>query len=66
MVVKVTDIVQNDSLQVFTPTEKLESAAVLNLIFCQIVQDVFSNTCIRIAKEERMRTKSMLGRFQPA
>ncbi len=50
--------------QIFTPTERIENPLLVNLVFCQIVQDVFSKACIRINKDDRMRMKSYLGKDQ--
>ena len=49
--------------QIFTPTERIENPLVINLVFCQIVQDVYSKACIRIGKDDRMRMKSFLGKW---
>jgi hypothetical protein len=35
---------------------------VLHLIYCQVVQDVYSNACIRINKDQRVKMRSMLGK----
>ncbi len=50
--------------QIFTPTERIENPLLVNLVFCQIVQDVFSKACIRINKDDRMRMKGYLGKDQ--
>jgi len=47
--------------EVFSPTEKLDNAALVNLIFCQIVQDVFAPSCIRISKDDTQRMRNMLN-----
>ncbi|XP_070579495.1 unconventional myosin-XV-like isoform X12 [Ptychodera flava] len=46
--------------EVFTPSEKLENPTLLHLIFCQVVQDVLGNSCIRISKEEKRRMREVL------
>lgn len=47
--------------QVFTPTERIDNPLLITLVFCQVVQDVFSPACVRISKHDRMRIKSFLG-----
>ena len=47
--------------QMFTPTEKLENPLVINLIFYQLVQDVFAHVCLRIAGDQRSRMRSKMG-----
>ena len=47
------------SLQLFTPTETIDNQAVIDLIFCQIVADVFSAS-MRIEKQDRMRMLSIM------
>lgn len=46
--------------EVFWPSERLENPTVLYLIYCQVVQDVYNNACIRINKDQRVKMKSML------
>ncbi|ELU02236.1 hypothetical protein CAPTEDRAFT_227847 [Capitella teleta] len=46
--------------EVFTPTEQIENPAVLNLIFAQVVMDVFATACLRIRKEDRLKMRSTL------
>ena len=53
-------------LQVFWPSERLENTTVLHLIYCQVVQDVYNNACVRISKDQRVKMKSMLGKFLTA
>ena len=47
----------------FTPTEKIENPAILNLIFAQVVMDVYASTCLRISKEDKVKMKGMLGKW---
>ena len=51
-------------LQVFMPGERLENSLALHLVFCQVVQDVYNNGCIRINKEDRIKMRGMLGAFK--
>ncbi|KAK7507605.1 hypothetical protein BaRGS_00001540, partial [Batillaria attramentaria] len=46
--------------EVFWPSERLENSTVLHLIYCQVVQDVYSNACVRISKDQRVKMRSML------
>ncbi|KAG1658544.1 putative ATP-dependent RNA helicase DDX5 [Nymphon striatum] len=49
--------------EVFSPLERVENPLSLHLIFCQIVQDVYSNRCIRIGKEDRRKMKQILDGY---
>ena len=44
------------------PGERLENSLALHLVFCQVVQDVYNNGCIRINKEDRIKMRGMLGK----
>lgn len=57
----IASISTNLLLQVFSPREKLDYAAILNLVFCQVVRDVFNSGCIRINKDQRVKMRSLLG-----
>lgn len=46
--------------EVFMPGERLDNPLALHLIFCQVVQDVYNNGCIRISKDERIKMRGML------
>jgi myosin-15 len=46
--------------EVFSPLERLENSTVVHLVFIQIVQDLFSNDCIRFNKEERRGIMALL------
>ena len=48
--------------EIFAPSETVESDAIMDLLFAQVVQDIYDLACIRIGKEDRMRMRSMLGR----
>ena len=52
-------------LQVFTPLEKVENPVLINLLFCQIVQDVYAGTCVRIQKDDKIKMKNLLGECVP-
>ena len=45
------------------PGERLENSLALHLVFCQVVQDVYNNGCIRINKEDRIKMRGMLGMY---
>ncbi|XP_048465678.1 unconventional myosin-XV [Rhincodon typus] len=47
--------------EVFYPKESFHSPVILDLIFRQIVSDTFSETCVRLNKEEQMKMKSLLA-----
>jgi len=49
--------------EVFSPSETLNSPLAINLIFCQIVTDVFSPLCIRFSNEDRSRMKTILDEY---
>lgn len=46
--------------EVFSPKEKLEYTAILDLVFCQVVRDVYNPGCIRMTKEERFKMRDLL------
>ncbi|XP_043925992.1 unconventional myosin-XV [Protopterus annectens] len=47
--------------EVFYPKDSFNNPLVLDLIFKQIITDTFSEACIRITKEERMKMKTLLA-----
>ncbi|XP_069763279.1 unconventional myosin-XV isoform X2 [Narcine bancroftii] len=47
--------------EVFYPNDNFHSPVVLDLIFRQIVHDTFSETCVRLNKEQQMKMKSLLA-----
>ncbi|XP_067912868.1 unconventional myosin-XV [Heterodontus francisci] len=47
--------------EVFYPKDSFHSPVILDLIFRQIVNDTFSETCVRLNKEEQMKMKSLLA-----
>ncbi|XP_033907714.3 unconventional myosin-XV isoform X1 [Acipenser ruthenus] len=47
--------------EVFYPKDSFNNPLVLDLIFKQIVNDAFSETCIRITKEERLKMRALLA-----
>merc|ERR1711899_245776 len=49
--------------EVFSPSETAQSPLAINLIFCQIVTDVFSPLCIRLSSEDRSRMKTLLDEY---
>lgn len=49
--------------EVFSPSEKIESPMMLNLIFCQIVRDAYSSNCIRLNREERQKLRLQLNNY---
>ncbi|KAJ8413507.1 hypothetical protein AAFF_G00080140 [Aldrovandia affinis] len=54
--------------EVFYPKTSFNNPLVLDLIFKQIINDTFSEACIRITKEERLKMKSILEehRIEPS
>ena len=50
--------------EVFSPSETVQSPLAINLIFCQIVTDVFSPLCIRLSSEDRSRMKTLLDEYR--
>ncbi|ESO87136.1 hypothetical protein LOTGIDRAFT_229291 [Lottia gigantea] len=49
--------------EVFLPQEKLDNQLALHLIYCQVVQDVFNNACIRITKDDKVKMRSTLETY---
>ena len=49
--------------EVFSPSETVNSPLAINLIFCQIVTDVFSPLCVRFSPEDRSRMKTLLDEY---
>ncbi|KAK7166705.1 hypothetical protein R3I93_006462 [Phoxinus phoxinus] len=49
--------------EVFYPKDSWNHPLVLNLIFKQIVNDTFTEACVRITKEERQKMKSMFAQY---
>jgi myosin-15 len=47
-------------IQVFSPQETIDNPLILHLIFCQIVKDAHSSTCIRLTQEEKFKLQSQL------
>ncbi|KAM9292172.1 unconventional myosin-XV [Morus bassanus] len=47
--------------EVFYPNDSINNPLLLDLIFRQIFNDTFSDTCIRISQEERLRLKSLFA-----
>ncbi|KAJ8363986.1 hypothetical protein SKAU_G00128170 [Synaphobranchus kaupii] len=50
--------------EVFYPKDSFNNPLVVDLIFKQIVNDTFSEACIRITKEERLKMKSLFAEHQ--
>ncbi|XP_035261236.1 unconventional myosin-XV-like [Anguilla anguilla] len=50
--------------EVFYPKDSFNNPLVMDLIFKQIVNDTFSEACIRITKEERLKMKSLFAEHQ--
>ncbi|XP_052401798.1 unconventional myosin-XV [Carassius gibelio] len=49
--------------EVFYPKDTWNHPLVLNLIFKQIVNDTFTEACVRITKEERQKMKSLFAQY---
>ncbi|KAM9222595.1 unconventional myosin-XV [Leptosomus discolor] len=47
--------------EVFYPKDSINNPLLLDLIFRQIFNDTFSDTCLRISQEERLRLKSLFA-----
>lgn len=47
----------------FSPNEALSNPLALHLVFCQVVQDVLSLSCIRISREERNKMRKLLDSY---
>ncbi|GAA6086567.1 unconventional myosin-XV [Tachysurus ichikawai] len=47
--------------EVFYPKDSWNQPLVLDLIFKQIVIDMFSEACVRITKDERLKMKTLFG-----
>ena len=48
--------------KVFSPREKLETKAAIDLIFLQIAKDFSSHSCIRIGEKDRAQLSRFLGK----
>ncbi|TRY64413.1 hypothetical protein DNTS_017109, partial [Danionella cerebrum] len=49
--------------EVFYPKDVWNHVLVLNLIFKQIVNDTFTEACVRITKEERQKMKTLFAQY---
>jgi hypothetical protein len=47
--------------KVFSPREKLETKAAIDLIFLQVAKDFSSQSCIRIGEKDRAQLSRFLG-----
>ena len=49
--------------QIFTPTETFDEPLIIELLYLQIVHDIFSSIDIRISEAERTNMKTFLCKF---
>lgn len=49
--------------QVFSPLERLDSPLKIHLIFCQIVRDAYSPSCIRLTSQEKTKLCKQLENY---